>query len=1102
MNKLVALAIALALAAGVMAMLGVSTASCGPASTDNPIRTFDRAQRTDTICLHVLNGDGFNIPAVSEPQDMCANVPEDVNGIFLEYHLYALVTQSAKGQLAAVDLTGGFTVDTNKATPGTDFLPVGGLPTDVAVTADGKWVFVPAAEPFKPAIYAIPGTAILGDSQELGSAGGVNEQPPQLTSWPVCGLPQAPGQMTIVDRGASGYELAVVLPGDANNPAKLVMVNPTPLEDGTIAPGSLAPCPITSTVILGNGANAAPAPSVAPTWSDGITWLDGGAPAEDVPADSVCTSGISDAGTGSGTGAGTGSSSDAGVGTGAVVSVGGIPAAPHATALAAAGDILYIGDNGLPLIHVVDVSVPGAPRELAPLVASSITMPNQPVPIKDLAVSPTTSLFQRFLYAVDGRSGSVIVYDVTDPVSSPHVPLTRPHPEINPFQPPDRITFPAPVAAVSFVQHDRFLQRLNNAALPLVAYKSGLICNPNPNAGPSSNLTEDAGSPDQVLGAYYRADVAVTNTDLTIGPTRLRGVFGFVTLTNGEVEAIDLDDWDAPCRRPDPMAPAGYPNLSSLITGLRSSVSPPQPSPTGGNDLDPYHVPVAFDPTSTTGASPVTLESFFPVSAPNRQRSAFYLRNDPVNGIHQPYINGVPQLFQQSAPIAVNGPSSTQFPVLLPTDTAFVDPTYQTNPAEPNPAAQVYTSASSSPDADGGVDLTPAVRIAWEDPQTQTDQDWVVTYEGQLPNISTQNQLPGVTSTVGSTQDLAFSISQPSPGDDTSAILSIPSTGISLGADAGVQGGALFCRLGIEDRRLGLQRAQAADAARASAGLPADPTADNLAADYVQIADDILSIDDPYWTEDNSCWDPSVSTVDARWNSCNTFYGLASDQSVARDFPILEAYDDHLVLGRYGYPAGVTPSTSNRSIVGPDASNAAFFRQARCCFHGQFHMTVRTGGEWVTTGSVSGYLHHIVPDPATNACVSSCEPRQVLLQSRTLGSPRPTGTAPIIDRNSPLAMRNPMFSFVLYSGQNVVETDAGATQLVTVVPTRDEYWKFSTRGQFTGLNINIAATDTSVDPQSMHFIESLGQLAIVDGADQGLVLIDLNTIAFAHTPYF
>ena len=1114
-------AAALSIAAVVMGVLGVSTTSCGSSASNTPIRTFDRAQRTDTICLHVIDGTTGNpMPAVAVPEALCAPVPEDIVGVLLPYHLYALVTQSAKGQLAAVDLTGGFVVDTDEATPGIDFLPVGALPSDVAVSADGQWVFVPAAEPFKPAIYAIPGVSILGDSQHIY---GVGENPPSLTSWPVCGLPQAPGQMTILDRGNGKYELAVVLPGDTTNPAKLVTINPTALEDGTIAPGSLAACPITSTVILsGAGATTVAIPTTqAPTWSDGVNWLDGGAPAEAIPGEPVCAGGIADAGAGNGTGTGTGTGtvvdggtgtgilpSDAGTGTGSGNSGGGVAARPHATALAAAGTILYIGDDGLPLVHVVDVSVPGAPRELAPLVATSITTPNQPVTIKDLAVSPTTSAFQRFLYAVDGRSGSVIVYDVSDPVNSPHTPLTRPHPELNPFQAPDRISFPSPVAAVSFVQHDRFLQRLSNSPSPLVAYKSGLICNPNPNAGPSSNLTEDAGVPDQVLGAYYRADVAVTNTDLTIGPTRLRGIFGFVTLTNGEVQAIDVDDWDAPCRRPDPMTPVGTvfdgKTLSALVAGPRSSIAPPQPAPTDVTDLDPYHVPVAFDPNSTTGASPTTLESFFPVSAPHRPRSAYYLRNDPVNGIHQPYVNGIPQLFEQSAPIAVTG-TQTQFPLLLPTDTAFVDPTYEVNAVEPNPANMSFTSASGDPDADGGAVVTPAVRIAWEDPSTQVDQDWTVTFEGQLPGISTLNQAQGTISTVGNTVDLAFSLTQPAPGDDTTGILSIPSAGgISLDTDGGVQGGALFCRLGIEDRRLGLARAQAADAARLAAGLPADPTGDNLAADYVTIADDILNIDDPYWTEDNSCWDPSVSSVSDRWNSCNTFYGAAYDESVARDFPILEAYDDHLVLGRYGYPAGVTPSTANRTVVGADPSNAAFMRQARCCFHGQFRATVRTGGEWVTTGSVNGYMHHIVPDPTTNACVSSCEQRQVLLESRTLGVPRPIpGTsAPTIDRNSALAMRNPMFSFLMYNGQTSVATDGGLPRYVTVVPSRDEYWKFSTRGEFTGLNVNIASTDTAVDPQSMHFIDSLGQLAVVDGADQGLVLIDLNTLGFAHTPYF
>ena len=36
----------------------------------------------------------------------------------------------------------------------------------------------------------------------------------------------------------------------------------------------------------------------------------------------------------------------------------------------------------------------------------------------------------------------------------------------------------------------------------------------------------------------------------------------------------------------------------------------------------------------------------------------------------------------------------------------------------------------------------------------------------------------------------------------------------------------------------------------------------------------------------------------------------------------------------------------------------------------------------------------------------------------------------------------------------------------------------------------------------MKFIDSLGQLAVIDGASQGLILINLDTIAEAHAPYF
>jgi hypothetical protein len=67
---------------------------------------------------------------------------------------------------------------------------------------------------------------------------------------------------------------------------------------------------------------------------------------------------------------------------------------------------------------------------------------------------------------------------------------------------------------------------------------------------------------------------------------------------------------------------------------------------------------------------------------------------------------------------------------------------------------------------------------------------------------------------------------------------------------------------------------------------------------------------------------------------------------------------------------------------------------------------------------------------------------------------------------------------------------------------RDLTWKFSVGNGFSPLTISLSgANGVSVSPQSMLFISSLGQLAVVDGAEQGLVLIDLNTVAFS-TNYF
>jgi len=1157
----VSLGVALGAVAFVVAALTV-TSSCSQTPVNVPVRTFDRAQKVDFVCMKVLDDTNpaapFAIAPEPQVQAQCAPVPPNTDGSLLPYHLYALVTQTTRGELAVVDLTAGNVVDIDRSTPGINFLPVGALPTDVAVSPAGQNTFVAAAEPNKPGIYAIKNTVILGDSQNLAPSFNASLVP-KLTTWPVCGLPQAPGPISIVPRGSIGeaaadggadaaagsaapgsavesaYEIAVVLPGDGRRTSKVVTIDPTPLtrafgagagSDASVAPGSLAPCPITASIELSSDVPATW--TAGEPWDDGVKYVDGGVDlsnADPAPI-AACTGVASGAGPSAGD-AGDAAPPDAGdAGDGGSADDGGAPVAlpvpvdpnnvPHAVFAVRDGQILYVADNGLPLIHVIDLSTPGAPKELPPLVATSLTNPSRKVSVGQIAISPATRDYKKYLYAIDQKEGSLIVYDVTDPPTAPRSPLTRPHPELNPFQPGDRLIFNVPVATITFARHDIAPQE---QPTPAPAAKSGLLCNPN------RNVVERAGGGFDDPGAYYRANVGgqrFSNLALNgLGPQRLRGIFGLATLSNGQVVMIDVDDWDAPCRRPDPMDQAV------------NAIAPAQPDL---GDTDPYHAPTTVKKTDNPKVSIVSTEAFFPVSAPHRPRSYYLLRKDPTTGLHIPYLIGIPQLYLQNAPLAVGGTNGKANPLLLPTASNFPDPTYVKNPTEPYVCAREPTVPNAvdravcdkQDDPTGAIigdarDLSvpnnapaPGIRLSWEDPQVHIDQDWAVTYEGVLPGFD------GLALNVTTTDDQTLTLRQPN---------------------------ALFCRRGVEDLRVGRQRAAtvaaALDAARIApatqlevrrqAGQP-DVTLgygiDQRTADYIEVTDDLLDSGDPYWgssvwKEADKCTgvvDTSKGTPDtpqARYDVCSSTFGAAADESIQRDFPILEAYDDHLVVGRFGYPVGVPQSTTTRVIVSSDPGNKSFLRTMRCCFHSQVRFKVRTGGLWVAVGSSVGYLHHIATAPDTNACVPSCEVRESLLNARAPGLRRVAGVdekdkdvwAKVVvpDRNSPLAMRNPMFSFMLWNGA-VVDTAGKAVDEkgkflydVTVssdTPARDLVWRFTTRGQFTPQIINLAATTTAVSPQSMRFIDSLQQVAVVDGSSQGLVLIDLDAVATAHAPYF
>jgi hypothetical protein len=1128
-----------ALAAAAFGAQVASTASCAATPTNNPLRSFQDARNIDVVCMQTLaTEDGGGIPPVPLPQTACTPVPTGVSGSELPNHLFALVTQVKRGEVAVADLTAGMLVNENVGLPGVNFLTVGQIPTGIASAPDGKMSYVACAEVNKPAIYGLPSTQILGNSQQL--EGGRSPQPPLLTTWPVCALPGAPGPITIIpapppepslDAGASGrtdagtkdggssdagdvrdgatkddapvgpksgdaggtdaggspeaYVLAVVLPGvEEGVPARLVTIDPRPLlrgggvEDAGAGPvdrpAQLTPCTIIGQTVF-SGA-VADAGAGAP-WPDGVKWLEAGVDAP-TPISATCAPG-------------------GGPDSGA--SLPSLPKpSPQPTAAARAGQYLYVADGALPLIHVFDLTVATHPVEIEPLYATSLASPSRSITVSTLAISPPTRDYRRYLYAVDSSDSpaSIIVYDVTDPVHSPHVPMRRPHSALVPLQPEDRIIFSAGVSSLAFVEHDWPLAQTPAGTLVAGAAQTGLLCNPNPNV---DNFALDAAADAQTFtdpGANYRYS-SLAFADEPLGPTRLRGIFAFATLTSGQVMTIDVDDWDAPCRRPQYMGPQDAGDDGAVTSGYTSAIAPPQPNigSRDGGPLDPYEAPFTG---VTNGVTWVTNEVFFPVSEPNRPRSNFPLSDNPTLGLHYPYVTSAPQLYSAGPDggigAAINGSIAAGNPTLLPTATTLPDPAML---------------------PDGGL----GVRVAYEDPLAHIDQSWTIDYEGKL---ATFGSILGNVVALG--QDYTEGLASERP-PFYALFISDP-------------GGAI-CSKGVEDWTVGQERAAAFLKANAAAGLADQPTMPSWLGDYVQVADEILPQTDPYWTLDpdanqnDDCWadfngnnangtpTPPLTDPTDRYNTCLNIFGYEAQALITRDFPIIQAFDDGLVITRFNYPlsttaAPVQPSTSNRQITPPDISNVPVLKQLACCFHDQVTFNVRAGGEWVTTGSASGYLHHITRDPSTNRCVTSCDPQQALLNARAIGiapalsNATDAGTSFSPDRDSPLAMRNPMFAFFVqhpFGPDPNISPEAvldGGIPTVVSRPPRDDVWEFAMKGELTPLAINLTATNTNVDPQSMLFIPSLGQLAVVDGSQsgQGLILIDLNAVAITGNTYY
>ena len=198
-----------------------------------------------------------------------------------------------------------------------------------------------------------------------------------------------------------------------------------------------------------------------------------------------------------------------------------------------------------------------------------------------------------------------------------------------------------------------------------------------------------------------------------------------------------------------------------------------------------------------------------------------------------------------------------------------------------------------------------------------------------------------------------------------------------------------------------------------------------------------------------------------------------------RDFPIIQAFDDHLVVGRFGWDTKSTTGDQpgNRVIVGADKSNVPFLQLAQCCFHHQATFKVRTGGEWVTVGQNGlGMLHHVqvgrgrgaascraTPPtcsgtPAPSTCPSSRRMPRVPPRAR-IGSQLPATTPAGPQRRRGDAQPDVL---VLHPAGHAARPPRARSHTLA---QRDMQWQFSMTGGFSPISISLnAGTGAGVSP--------------------------------------
>lgn len=481
------------------ALLAAASYGCSEQPITVPVRSLEQSGDVAFMCMQWDDKQNPGRPM----QDCASDVGslEDDSG-----RLFALVTQTTRGEVALIDVTNEDVVDLNGTKPGFNFLPTGGNPVDIVATPGGTAAFVGSAEANREGIWVLPAKTIVEGSS-------------RLTSFAACALPAAPGNMMMIVQPLAQGEPYRRCSGEAydsdhpNGDLSLETEDPGVRKLLVSLPelGGLAVIDAQEVLDQPAGSFRAcrverwiPLPVDLPPTLPQQRTPEGEIPPGYAADGSVCefTEPVS------------------------VETASEYVPRPAGMALDTDTGKLYVADEQAPVIHVLDLDPICEASVLEPLVPMSASRPERVVVTRDVAVSPTTTQGKKYLYATDLFEGSLMVFDVSLD-STDRTPLLRPDASENPFQARDRLAFSVPVRQVEFVLRDRPEPDPVTGATAV-----GVSCNP-----------ADDGS----VGALYR-----TSSDFSdgAGPGTLRGIFAIAALTNGQIAIVDVEDFDAPCRRP------------------------------------------------------------------------------------------------------------------------------------------------------------------------------------------------------------------------------------------------------------------------------------------------------------------------------------------------------------------------------------------------------------------------------------------------------------------------------------------------------------------------------------------------------------------------